>query len=87
MTIHAPNYVPEQAESPPDAPYREVQDEASIRDALAEVAELESSLRHLDRHSPNDSHFKGWRGGEDKLFDAYRALKIIRKDLKEMLED
>jgi hypothetical protein len=74
----------------PDAPWNLIEpvvheDEISIRAALAEVAELESSLTHLDRHDPRNSYFIGWRSGEDPLFSAYRALRHIRKDLEAML--
>ena len=81
------NSLSEQPISPPDRPYREVQDENAIRQALEEVDELESSLTFLDRAITPDSHFKGFRGGEDKLFDAFRSLAIVRKDLEELLRE
>ncbi len=89
MPILTHNYVPEQAESPSDAPHREVQDEPSIRDAIGEVDQLESSLRFLDRKNikPDDSYFCGWRNGKYKNYSAYEVLKIIRQDLEGMLED
>ena len=68
-------------------PRFEIQDEESIRQAINEVDELMASLTYLDRHISPDSHFKGFRGGADPLFDAYRALRIIREDLADMLEE
>ena len=66
--------------------YREIQDEESIRQAIEEVYELVASLRFLDRHlPPGEGHFKGFRGEEDPLFDAYRSLAKIKRDLEEML--
>ncbi len=87
MEYHANAPHADQRISPPEAVYHEVQDEMAIRAAITEVDELMSSLRHLDRHDPANSHFIGWRSGEDKCFSAYRALRHIREDLIEMLEE
>ena len=86
-SLTVPNPLSEPPMSPPDTPYREIQDEDSIRGAIGEVDELISSLIFLDRHAPKDSHFNGWRGGEQPNFNALRALRTIREDLEEMLEE
>mgnify|MGYP001447636348 CR=1 FL=1 len=69
-----------------DAEYREIQNEGAIKAAIGEVDELMSSLVFLDRHAPGESHFKGWRGGEQPTLDAFRALRTIRADLEEMVQ-
>ena len=77
--------LPEPPIDPPEAAYREIQDEESIRVAIGEADELMSSLAFLDRHDLNKSHFIGDRGVLDRGFDGYRALRIILKDLIELL--
>ena len=72
--------LPEQAVNPPyvDAPYREIEDEDSIAIAMAEVDHLEESLIFLDRRIFPNSHFTSTQ-------DIYKALQVLRKELREML--
>lgn len=67
--------LPEPPIDPPEAAYREIQDEQLIEIALAEADELISSLIYLDRRISPKTHFEG----------GYKALNDIKGTLKEML--
>lgn len=73
--------IAEQPINPPyvDAPYREIQDEQSIRDALAELDELESSIRYLSRHKPDLLVMR------EAYHSPYLVIRAWRRQLREML--
>jgi hypothetical protein len=79
------NYPDNVSAADPGAPWNQtrepVHDESLIKIAMAELDEMESSLRFLDRHNPAVSHFEL----REAVHSPYLVIDAWRAKLREML--